>query len=135
MQVKVTRNHSQATGLLGGKKPISYTSTVRIELSADENAKVEKHGMGKIDLFDVYIYNQNHKPLELAGSPLLVKVENLLKGFTFESKSLSDVFIAQNQTLDGCRSFKKYLEITDTFNGTEMVIDLEKPNEEILVAR
>lgn len=136
MQVKVVRTQHQPSGLLGGKKPLVYSSTIRVDLSADEKEKVEKHGLVGTALFDVYIYNQTHKsPLELAGAPVIIKLADVLRGYTFESKSMGDVIVAQSATLDGCRDLQKFLAIIDTFNGAEMVFDLDKPKEEVLVDR
>ena len=57
---------------------------------------------------------------------LNITVESLTKGHHIECKDLEELLGAEQAIQNACQVIRGYIDIAQTFDGREIVIDLEK---------
>ena len=132
MQLKVRRN--QKIGMLGGK--VIFVLDVRAELTGEEQALVERY---KLWPEVVYTTDQATANAERAhagniaalGALIADKVlkkfftiKDLVSGQHIECKELQQVLAVEEQVCAACANLKKYLEVAQTFDGNEVVVEI-----------
>jgi hypothetical protein len=145
MQLKLSRSQRSA-GILS--KSVMFMLDARLDLTAEEAANVKKYKLG-----EEVIYNSaaSRKHLEgaaeaavreTAGSfvsqlartamhrlSLNITIDGLTKGQHIECKDLIELLAAEDAIKQAARTARAYLEIAKTFDGREVVIDLEAGHE------
>lgn len=140
MQLLVKR--SQRTGgLLGGK--VIFSLNVRAGYTPEEKASINKYNLG-----GEVIYNseaaRHHLDkagqqidgsagglvrgafsLALSKMKLNITIASLQAGQHIECKDLGELIDAEQTIHDACVNVRKYLEVAATFDGREVLIDLD----------
>ena len=132
MQLVLKREQS-SKGLMS--KSVVFVLNARADLSEEEKHNVEKYKLGP-----QVIYNSeaSRKHLEagsnsgtagsiarlaLARMSLNISVDSLQRGHAINCSTLDEVLGAEEAIKDACESLKTYLEIAETFDGRQEVID------------
>lgn len=142
MQLKLRRSQ-RAAGLMG--KTVMFMLDARLDLNAEEEARVRKYKLG-----DLVIYNSasSRKHLEgmvragadegfggfmgqmahaaMARLSLNITVDGLVRGQHIECKDMDELLGAENAIRQAAQSTRGYLEIAETFDGREIVVDLDE---------
>lgn len=142
MQLLIKR--SQRSGGVFGNK-VLFALDVRAEYAPEEKGNINKYGLG-----GEVIYNSQAAKAHLdragqqldaggmgllkgvgsmilAGMNLNVTIASLAKGHHIECKDLNELIEAENALRDACKNLKTFLEVAATFDGREVVIDLNDP--------
>ena len=69
--------------------------------------------------------------LAMAKMALNITIASLGKGHHIECKDLEELLEAEDTVRSACKNVTRYLEIADTFNGSETVIEYEKGEEKV----
>lgn len=132
MQLKVRRN--QRSGMLGGK--VVFTLDVMAELSGEERALVERYKLWSEVVYSSEAANDNAARMHAGsvkalGAVLVDKVlkrfftvKHLVSGEHIECKDLAELLGAEEQVRIACANLKKYLEVAQTFDGREEVVEV-----------
>ena len=73
--------------------------------------------------------------LAMAKMALNITIASLGKGHHIECKDLEELLEAEDTVRAACKNVTRYLEIADTFNGSETVIEYEKGEEKIHITQ
>ena len=73
--------------------------------------------------------------LAMAKMALNITIASLGKGHHIECKDLEELLEAEDTVRTACKNVTRYLEIADTFNGSETVIEYEKGEEKVHVTQ
>ena len=120
------RRDQQAGGLTG--KNITFSLTVRADLSDEEKADIDKYKLGKCLLY-------SRGELTDPGSGLLgiaarvafkmlnisISVDDLTHGKRVDCKDIVEMLAVEEQVKDAARNFKAVLEAASTFGGEHVV--------------
>lgn len=141
MQLKLCRSQRTA-GMLS--KSVMFMLDVRLDLTAEEAANVKRYKLG-----DLVVYNSaaSRKHLEVAAEAavretagsfvsyiarttmarlsLNITVDGLTKGQHVECKDLDELIAAENAITQAAQATHTYLEIAKTFDGREVIVDLD----------
>jgi hypothetical protein len=141
MQLKMRRSQ-RASGILS--KSVMFMLDARLDLTAEETANVKKYKLG-----DLTVYNSaaSRKHLEAAAEAavresagnflayvarttmarlsLNITVDGLVKGQHVECKDLDELIGAENAIRQAAEATHAYLEIAKTFDGQEVIYDLD----------
>ncbi len=132
MQLKVRR--SQRSGMLGGK--VVFVLDVVAELAADERALVDRYKLWGEVVYSSDAANDNAARMHAGsvkafGAVLVDKVlkrfftvKNLVSGEHIECKDLAELLGAEEQVRVACVNLKRYLEVAQTFDGREEVVEV-----------
>lgn len=141
MQILVKRSQGTA-GFTG--KTVLFCSDIRAEYTEDERANINRYGLG-----GEVIYNSRAAAdhlermgqqvdgsamglfkglgsLALAKMNLTITIASLQKGQHIECKDLSELIDCENTIVTACKELKGFLEIASTFDGREIVVDLDE---------
>jgi hypothetical protein len=142
MQIKVKRSQ-KTSGLMG--KTVVFCADIRAEYTPEERANINRYNLGG----DV-IYNSRAAAEHLGrverqvdgsatglvkglGSLLLAKmnlnitIASLQQGHHIECKDLSELLECEEAIMTACKGLKGFLEAAATFDGREIVVDLDEP--------
>ena len=141
MQLKMRRSQ-RASGILS--KSVMFMLDARLDLTAEEAANVRKYALG-----NQVIYNSaaSRKHLESAATAVIqdtagsfvqtlassalsrlslnITIDGLTKGQHIECKDLDELIAAENAIRQAAQATHTYLEIAQTFDGREVVYDLD----------
>ena len=141
MQLKMRRSQ-RASGMLS--KSVMFMLDARLDLTAEEAANVKKYKLG-----EQMVYNSaaSRKHLEnaataaiqesagsfvrmlasgaLARLSLNITIDGLTKGQHIECKDLEELIAAENALKQAAQATHTYLEIAKTFDGREVIYDLD----------
>jgi hypothetical protein len=145
MQLKLKRSQ-RAGGMLGGK--IIFGLDARAALSDEEKSLVAKYSMGGVTLYNSAARNRHLEALgeassaisagstgllsgtmralggvALASMSLQITVRSLQQGQHIECKDLDELLGAETAIVDACRNLKTYLDVAQTFDGREEVVE------------
>ena len=123
--MKLLLRRDQKSGLIGG---VSFSLSVRADLSPDEKKNIDKYKLGK-----TVLYTQG--ALVDSGSGLLglasrlafkamnisVSVDDLTDGKRIECKDIVEMLAVEDQIKEASKTFKLVLEAAATFGGEEVV--------------
>lgn len=132
MQLVLKREQS-SKGLMS--KSVVFVLNARVDLSEEEKFNVEKYKLGP-----QIIYNSetSRKHLEagrnsgragkiarlaLVSMSLNISIDSLQRGHEIPCNSLDEVLGAEEAIRDACDYLKTYLELAETFDGRQEVIE------------
>jgi len=138
MQLLIKRGQQQ-TGLISSK--ISFTMTIRAQYTDEERALINKHSLGGSIIYDStatqgYLDRAGSSQsalrtagfLALAKMGLSVSIASLQKGHQIQCPDLAELLECENAIVEACKNVKNFLAAAETFDGREIVVDLdEKP--------
>jgi hypothetical protein len=135
MQLKLTRAQRSA-GMMGNK--VIFVLQARLETSQVEQALIQKYGLGNLTVYNSAERLQHAEKAAAATSrwralasvamghlALQCTVNSLIKGQVVECKTLEEMMGAQEAITDAASNIKAYLDLASTFDGREVVIDIE----------
>ena len=141
MQLKLRRSQRTA-GVLS--KSVMFMLDARLNLTTEEAANVRRYALG-----NEVIYNSaaSRKHLEAAAEAysretagsllsqlahtamhrlsLNITIDGLVKGQHIECKDLQELIAAEKAITQAARTTHAFLDIAKTFDGRELVVDLE----------
>lgn len=136
MQIKIKRSQT-TSGLIS--KTLKFCSDIRAEYTSEERANINKYGLGG----DV-IYNSRaataHREMATAVGPslralahmalaemnLTITIASLQQGHHIECKDLPELLECEEEILNACKGLKTFLQAAETFDGREIVVDLNE---------
>jgi hypothetical protein len=134
MRLKLSR--SQKTGGVISKKVI-FSLNAKADYSNEEQANIDKYGMGSQNIYDSEAtrrhadkaVNQSGGVLRglasaaMAKMSLSITIQSLGQGQTVECQNLDELLGAEEAIREACQNLKAYLEVADSFDGREEVIE------------
>ncbi|HVY83559.1 MAG TPA: hypothetical protein VG943_00370 [Caulobacterales bacterium] len=132
MQLKVRR--SQKSGMLGGK--VIFVLDVRAELTGEEQALVERYKLWPEVVYTSEQSTANAEHARAGNALALAKlladkvmkqfftIKDLVQGQHIECKELQQVLAVEEQVCVACQNLKKYLELAQSFDGNEVVVEI-----------
>ena len=142
MQLKIKR--SQRSGGVFGNK-VLFALDLRAEYTPEERASINKYNLGgeviynseaakgHLDRMGTQVDGSGIGLLKGVGSLMLAKmnlnvtIASLAKGHHIECKDLNELIEAENALCEACKNLKGYLDVAATFDGREVIIDLNDP--------
>ena len=136
MQLLIKRSQQQA-GLIS--KKISFAMTIRAQYTEAERALINKYSLGGSIIYDSaqtqgYIDRAGASQsalktvgfLALSKMGLSVSIASLQKGHQINCPDLSEMLDCENAIVEACKNVKVFLEAAETFDGREIVVDLDE---------
>ncbi len=141
MQLKVKRSQS-TTGLIS--KSVLFCADIRAEYTDDERANINKYALGgeviynsraaaeHLDRMQRQVDGSGKGLLKGLGSLVLAKmnlnvtIASLQQGQHIECKDLGELLECEEAIMNACKNLKGYLEAAATFDGREIVVDLDE---------
>ena len=137
MQLLIKRGRQQTGGIINPK--YSFVSTVRAQYTEEERALINKYEIGGSVIYDSAQTNQYLEAAGKAGSAiktvgflvlakmgLSITVASLQKGHQIMCADLSELLDCENAVVEACKGVRGYLEAAETFDGREIVVDLDE---------
>ncbi len=139
MQLKLKR--SQRGSLMG---KVIFALDARADLSAAEQALVQKHGLSKLVVYDSEARKKHQAAayedftdsgtglwknargigrIAMMALSLRITVESLVAGQHIECKDLNELLGTESAIRDACSNLKTYLDTAVTFDGREEVVE------------
>ena len=132
----VIRRSQKTTGMIS--KSVSFVLDARVDLSPDEASAVKKYALGSQVLYNSA--NSKHyldkaqssgfmgsmASLAMAKMSLNISVDSLTKGQHIECKDLDELLGAEEAIHNACQSIRRYIDVAQTFDGREIVVDIEE---------
>ncbi len=135
MRLKLQRKQEQK-GLMS--KSVSFLLYAKVDLTEQEQHCVSKYKLGGQIIYDSEQFKKNIEAgasssntaarlarLAMAKMSMQVTVKSLQDGQTITCSTLDEVIGAERAILDACEALKNYLEVAETFDGREEVIEIE----------
>ena len=133
MRLKLSR--SQKTGGMISKK-VTFILNAKADYSNEEQANIKKYGLGSQNVYDSaatrrHGENAAHSSGVLKGlasaamakMSLSITIDSLAQGHQVECQDLDELLGAEDAIRTAGESLKGYLEIADSFDGREEVIE------------
>jgi hypothetical protein len=149
MQLRIQRSQ-RVGGITGGT--VFFCLDVRAAYTAEEQANINKYRMGGEIVYasptaqqhaanvNAHLDTGGWKGLAkgafsaaLAAAALRVSVGSLGSGHHIECKNMEELLDAEDTLRAACKNLTRWLEIADTFNGSELVISYDNGQEEVHV--
>lgn len=138
----VMRRSQKTTGMLS--KSVSFILDARADLKPEEAAAIKKYGLSNQTLY-ASAKAKAHAEAMLASDPttgggflkglasaamsrlaLVVTIDSLTKGQHIECKDLEELLGAEEAIHNACQVIRSYIDMAQTFDGREVVIDFEQ---------
>ena len=158
MQLKIQRSQ-RAGGIVGGT--VFFCLDVRGDYSPEERDNIRKYRLGSQVIYNSraaqrHIDNANTHldrtqvgtagnrvaglargalSVAMAKMSLNISIDSLGRGHHIECKDLEELLEGEDTVRTACKNVTRYLEIADTFNGGETVIDYDKGQEIIHITQ
>ena len=157
MQLKIQR--SQRAGLT---QVIIFCLDIRAEYTAEEHANIQKYRLGSQAIYNSRAATKHldraSAQLEAAGQKgnsagqvwgglikglastalakmqLNVTIASLGKGHHIECKDLEELLEAEDELRSASKNLTRYLEVANTFNGSEIVVEYANGEEKVHIA-
>lgn len=134
MRLKISR--SQKTGGMISKKVI-FVLNASADYSNEEQANIKKYAMGSQNIYSSEAARRHGanatdrsggalKALAsaaMAKIALSVTIDSLSQGHRIECQDLDELLGAEEAIREACTNLKGYLEIADSFDGREEVVE------------
>jgi hypothetical protein len=134
MRLKLSR--SQKTGGMITKKVI-FILSASADYSNEEQANIKKYALGTQNIYDseaarkhgANAANQSGGVLKSLASAAMAKmalsitIDSLGQGHQVECQDLDELLGAEEAIRAACENLKGYLQIADTFDGREQVVE------------
>ena len=142
MQLLIKRGQ-RSGGMFANK--VIFTLDIRAEYAAEEKASINKYNLGGEVIYNSEASKAHLNRMQqqadagglgllrgvgsliLAGMNLNVTIASLARGHHIECKDLGELIEAENALREACKNLKGYLDVAATFDGREVVIDLNDP--------
>ena len=137
----VLRRSQKSTGLM--TKSIIFCLDARVDLTNDEADNVKRYGLGAQVLYNSqeskehldraadagggakgFLSSAVH--LAMAKFALNITINSLTKGQHIECKELDELLGAEEAIKSACDNIRTYIGVAMTFDGREMVFDLDE---------
>lgn len=118
---------------------ISFTMTIRAQYTDHERALINKHSLGGSIIYDSaatqgYLDRAGASQsalktvgfLALSKMGLSVSIASLQKGHQIQCADLPELLECENAIVDACKNVKNFLQAAETFDGREIVVDLDE---------
>ena len=140
MQLKVTRSQRTA-GFTG--KTVLFCTDIRAEYTEEERANINRYSLGGEVIYSSRAAAEHLErmgqqvdgsatglikgigSLLLAKMNLTVTIASLQKGHHIECKDLAELIDCENTIISTCKELKGFLEVASTFDGREILVDLD----------
>ena len=136
MQLLIRRGQQQA-GVFSNK--ISFSMTVRAQYTEEERARINKYNMGGSIIYDSkaaqgYLDQAGASQsalrtvgfLALSKMNLSVSIASLQKGHQIQCADLAELLECEEAIVAACKNVKNFLEVAETFDGREILVDLDE---------
>jgi len=141
MQLKVKRAQ-KTTGLIG--KTVVFCADIRAEYTAEERANINKYALGGEVIYNSRAAAEHLERMErqvdgsargllkglgslvLAKMNLNITIASLQQGHHIECKDLSELLECEEAIMNACKNLKGFLEAAATFDGREIIVDLDE---------
>ena len=138
----VLRRSQKSTGLMS--KTVTFCLDARVDLTPEESSSVKKYGLGSQVLYNstaakghldkVTEYASGGSRGFLSGAvnlamaklALNITVNSLTGGQHIECKDLDELLGAEEAIKSACENIRTYINIASTFDGREIVLDLNR---------
>lgn len=137
MQLKIRRSQ-KTSGMLS--KSITFAVDAVASLDASEASAVDKYKLGGQIIYSSEVAKRHAATAASAAAgrsgivgglaaaamsrmSLSITVDSLRRGQHIEAKDLDEVLGAEEALKEACQSLKAYLEIAQTFDGSEQVLE------------
>jgi hypothetical protein len=158
LQLKIQR--SQRTGGIMGNT-VFFCLDVRADYSPEEQGNIRKYKLGSQVIYNSqaakkHLDNVNAQlgrtqtggageraaglargalSLAMAKMSLNISIDSLGRGHHIECKDLEELLEGEDTVRTACKNVTRFLEVAETFNGSETVIEYEKGEEKIHVTQ
>jgi hypothetical protein len=135
MQLLIRRGQQQA-GVFGNK--ISFSMTIRVQYTEQERALINKYNMGGSIIYDSkaaqgYLDQAGTSQstlrtigfLALSKMNLSISLATLQKGHQIQCADLGELLECEDAIVAACKNVKNILEVAETFDGREILVDLD----------
>ncbi len=141
MQLLAKRGQ-RAGGLMGGK--VIFQLGIRAEYGPEEKTAINKYNLGGEVIYNSEAAKRHLSAADahlsagtgtgllrglgavvLAGMKLNITIASLAKGHHIECKDLAELIEAEEAIADACKNVKTYLDVAATFDGSEVLLDIE----------
>ena len=149
MQLKIQRSQ-RAGGIVGGT--VFFCLDVRGDYSPEERDNIRKYRLGSQVIYNSRAARRHLENADahldrtqvgtvgnraaglargalsaaMAKMSLNISIDSLGRGHHIECKDLEELLEGEDTVRTACKNVTRYLEIADTFNGGETVIDYDK---------
>lgn len=141
MQLKVKRSQ-RTSGLMG--KTVLFCADIRAEYTPEERTNINKYSLGgeviynsraaaeHLDRMGRQVDGSAKGLLKGLGSLVLAKmnlnitIASLQQGHHIECKDLSELLECEDAICGACKNLKDFLAAAATFDGREIVVDLDE---------
>jgi hypothetical protein len=136
MQLLIRRGQTQ-TGVFTQK--VAFSASIRAQYTDEERALINKYSLGGSVLYDSKATEQY---LDRAGSSqsaiktigflalakmgLTVTIASLQKGHEIQCPDLAELLECEDAIVGACKNVKNFLHAAETFDGREIVVDLDE---------
>ena len=138
----VLRRSQKTTGLM--TKSILFCLDARVDLSPEESSNVKRYGLASQVLYSsatakAHLDKAREQATDgargflsstvsfaMAKMSLIITVSSLTAGHHIECKDLDELLGAEEAIKSACDNIRAYLEIASTFDGREIVLDLNE---------
>lgn len=155
MQLKIQR--SQRTSITN---TVIFCLDIRADYSAEEQHNIQKYKLGSQGIYNSRAAQKHFAAAEghldktqtgttgqrmgglvkgalsmaLAHLQLNVTIASLAKGHHIECKNLEELLEAEDTLRTACKNVTRFLDVANTFNGSELVVTYENGEEKVNIA-
>lgn len=140
MQILIKRAQRKG-GMMGGKT--IFILGIRAQYTEEERANINKYNLGGEVIYNSRAATEHLDrmgqqidgsakgllkglgSLALAKMNLNVTIASLQQGHTVECKDLGELLECEDAVVSACRNVKNFLEAATSFDGREIVVDLD----------
>ena len=112
MKLQVNRKQVESTGIFGGAKGYSFEVSMKLEVSSDEAALIDKYKV--MDWAILWKEEQGTEVPELT-------VRGIIGGFSFLHSAVSEVIKKEGAVKDACEELRDTLIVMESFGGSEII--------------
>ena len=123
--MKLLLRRDQKSGLIG---KVTFTLTVRAELSDEEKSNIKKYKLGETMLYERMTMTDKGSGLLGVASRLAFKmmnisvsVDDLSDGKKIDCKDIVEMLAVEDQIREAAQTFKNVLHAAATFGGEEVL--------------
>lgn len=120
MLIKIQRSQRQKTGFFGGDKGVFFNLAVRAEYTPQEQADIRKYQLGGSQVFAADIKDKGKE------RSVYITVDSLAAGHSIECWNIGELQQIENEVIAACRQLQVYLDVAESFDGREILVDLNK---------
>ena len=123
--MKLLLRRDQKSGLIG---KVTFTLTVRAELTDEEKSNIKKYKLGDTMLYERATLTEKGSGLLGVASRLAFKMMNisvsvadLADGKKIDCKDIVEMLAVEDQIKEAAQTFKNVLQAASTFGGEEVI--------------